>query len=74
MTTLELRNKWIEETTEITFNHNRNSVDVHLWDSDGERVTTAKNQDADVFLSFFDYGQCQCDDVEIIKSYLLKIL
>ena len=74
MTTQELKNKWIGQTTEITFDHNKNSVDVHLWNSESERITTAKNQDAEVFLSFFDYGQSQCDDVETIKSYLSQIL
>lgn len=74
MTTEELKNKWIQQTTEITFDHNKNSVDVHLWNSESERITTAKNQDAEIFLSFFDYGQYQSDDVEIIKSYLSQIL
>lgn len=74
MTTLELTNNWIEQTVEITFNHNMNSVDVHLWNSQNERVITAKNQDADVFLSFFDYNQHQCDDIKTIKDYLTKIL
>ena len=74
MTTLELTNSWIEQTAEITFNHNRDSVDVHLWNSENERIVTAKKQDVDVFLSFFDYDQHQCDDVETIKDYLTQIL
>ena len=74
MSTKKLKNKWIEQTTEITFDHNKNSVDVHLWNSESERITTAKNQDAEVFLIFFDYGQHQSNDIETIKNYLLRIL
>jgi len=73
-TVKDLVNGWIEETVELTFNHNRNSVDVLLWNKKGERITTVKNQDADVFLSFFDYGQYQSDDIETIKNYLSEIL
>jgi hypothetical protein len=69
-----MKKSQIEETIELTFTHNRNTVDVHLLDKEGARITTVKDQNADLFLSHFAYGECQCDDIETIKEYLSEIL
>lgn len=69
-----MKKSQIEETVKLTFSHNKNTVDVHLWDKDGAKITTVKNQDADLFLSYFAYGECLCDDLETIKEYLSEIL
>lgn len=64
----------INSTTELTFKHNLRTVDVILWDSEGFKLTIVKNQDADIFLAHFDYGECQCNDIDIIVNYLNIIL
>ena len=59
---------------DLSFSHNRDSVDVHVWDSEGDELTRLKNVSADAFLNFFDYGTCVSDDKELNVSFLDYIL
>lgn len=72
----------IESVSSLSFSHNREDVDVHLFDKDGQRITTVKKVSADLFLEFFEYGTSiydpyfynSQDDESIMRSFLEKIL
>jgi hypothetical protein len=59
---------------DLSFEHGRNSVDVHIWDNDGDKILTCRGEDCDLWLKFFDYGSLISDDVELNKKYLELIL
>jgi len=62
------------QVQDLSFTHNRDSVDVHVWDSEGNKLTSVKNVSSDSFLSFFDYGTCISDDKNLNVSFLEHII
>lgn len=71
METLEQR---IEKATELSFSHNRNTVDVVVFDNEGEVITKIRDCSAELFLEHFDYGMTICDDVAQIMSFLKAVI
>jgi hypothetical protein len=75
MTTIEnWREERISKTKEITFHHNKNTVDCVLWDEENEHFCKIKDVDADIFLAHFDYGQGMSDDKNQIDVFLNEVL
>lgn len=64
----------LEKTQDLFFSHNRESVDVSAFDNENERLITAKNVSADLFLEHFEYGQTISDDREKNVEFLKLIL
>mgnify|MGYP001549931341 CR=1 FL=1 len=70
MTTKEI----IENVQDLSFSHNRETVDVHVFDKEDSRLITARNISADLFLAHFDYGTTISDDREKNVEFLKLIL
>lgn len=72
----------IELTKSLSFSHNKQTVDVHLWDVNGDKITTVKNSSSELFLEFFYYGCTiyapfefgSMDDEKTMVDYLKEIL
>lgn len=54
----------LERVQDLSFDHNRCSVDVHAFDSKNSKLITAREVNADLFLAHFDYGQTISDNRE----------
>ncbi len=72
----------IESVKSLSFSHNREDVDVHLFDENGKRITSVRKVSGDTFLAFFDYNTSiydpyfynSQDDEKAMKSFLEVIL
>lgn len=70
----DFKEKMIKNVEDLTFSHNIETVDVHVFDAENHRMTTIKNISAKIFLSYFEYGECVSQDKEKNIEFLKHIL
>jgi hypothetical protein len=63
----------LKSAKSLLFEHNRNDVNVHVFNEKNERLLTINNVNADLFLNYFSYGETICDNANTCIDFLKEL-